>query len=159
MRACRMAEDGHLASVLGDAIGIDDIGWVARHVAAPGVEVSLAPNEGSLLEDCELVIVGHELSEALHVALVDAVDEAVDHANGFQGHGYAILTAAWSVCPRVSFSLEPTQQLLAIIGSKGPIVHKPLDVVLGAQSVDVSITILRYERTVLCLNALRHHIC
>jgi hypothetical protein len=44
VRTGRMAEGGHHAGALGDAMGMDDVGWVAVHVAAPGGEVGLASN-------------------------------------------------------------------------------------------------------------------
>ena len=37
------------------------------------------------------------------------------------------------------------------------IIHKPINAVVGAQSIDVSVTVVRHERTVLRLCALQRH--
>ena len=55
--------------------------------------------------------------------------------------------------------LRANRAAVLFLDAPEPIIHKPLDLVLGAQSVDVSIAILRHERTVLCLYALQHHNC
>ncbi len=90
VRASRMAEHSDQAGVLSDPVSIDDVGAEGLGVAAPGGEVGVASDEGSLIEHLELVIVGDQPAEALDVTSIYAVDEGEDEADGFRGHNMRV---------------------------------------------------------------------
>jgi hypothetical protein len=69
------------------------------------------------------------------------------------------LPAPLLVTSEAGEKLRANRAAVLFLDSAASIVHKPLDVILGAQAIDVSTSTLRHEGTVLRLCALQHHNC